>query len=174
MIFINPIQSVCINRRKSIVKGGCFESQSWWINWKCNATSEFLAFRTSSVIRTISRKSEQNHKKRKSENQEEWPRTVETILSQDNETRESRIYLRFILTERLDLGFNEAVEEALDLNLSDESISFQKRRVSSAPAETMVSPSGLEARCKTRAECPHISPTFDREGYFQTEIWFWE
>mmetsp|Transcript_28132 Transcript_28132/g.82675 ORF Transcript_28132/g.82675 Transcript_28132/m.82675 type:complete len:316 (+) Transcript_28132:233-1180(+) len=47
----------------------------------------------------------------------------------------------------------------------------QKRRVSSAPAEATVTPSGLCARCSTRLVCPESSASFTMEGYRQRMSW---
>ena len=44
---------------------------------------------------------------------------------------------------------------------------FQKRRVSSAPAETMVDPSGEISMLRTRAVCPVSSLILVMVGYFQ-------
>jgi len=48
---------------------------------------------------------------------------------------------------------------------------FQNRIVSSAAAETTVWPSGLMARCSTRAECPLSSAREASVGYFQIVSW---
>ena len=51
---------------------------------------------------------------------------------------------------------------------------FQKRRVSSAPAEQMEEPSGEAARWSTRAVWPVSSFTLAMLGYFHRHSWFWE
>ena len=51
---------------------------------------------------------------------------------------------------------------------------FQKRRVSSAPADTTVVASGLMAIDSTRCEWPLSSATLVMVGYFHTISWFWE
>ena len=51
---------------------------------------------------------------------------------------------------------------------------FQKRKVSSAAADTTVFPSGLCAMCNTRAVCPVNSAIFCMVGYFHKHSWFCE
>mmetsp|Transcript_9753 Transcript_9753/g.31271 ORF Transcript_9753/g.31271 Transcript_9753/m.31271 type:complete len:319 (-) Transcript_9753:869-1825(-) len=51
---------------------------------------------------------------------------------------------------------------------------LQKRRVSSAAAETTVSPSGDWARWRTRAVCPVSSQSLVMAGERQRQSWFWE
>src|SRR4051794_35605008 len=50
----------------------------------------------------------------------------------------------------------------------------QKRRVSSADADTTEVPSGLIAMWRTRASWPVSSAILTMEGYFQTQSWFLE
>lgn len=51
---------------------------------------------------------------------------------------------------------------------------FQKRNVSSPAPVTIASPSGLNAKYRTRYECPVNLATCVNDGYFHTRIWFWE